>query len=106
MVPSYYRLQIDLYELIIEAMSQPLTYEETYEIDKKLDNILLYCETKLTSDLWDIGGDFSRWLVDLDIRLKDTLYHESTSNRLEEWCKSVENYYELPSKILNPRCRP
>lgn len=74
-----------LSKLIEEALSKPLSFEESHEIKDRLADLLLTM-TDGASELYETGLALRRWLDDWDIRQRDIDYAEVTTRRLRGWC--------------------
>jgi hypothetical protein len=69
-----------LLELIEEALSKQLSFEETHVIQTRLADLLL---TITDDNLYETGVDFRHWLDDWDIRQRDSDYADVTTGRLK-----------------------
>ena len=79
---TYLAKKKQLIELVDEALARPMSIDESYELVKRLQDLL---KTIDDDKLYEFGVTFRRWLDDIDIRLRDQPYANSTTRRLNDW---------------------
>jgi hypothetical protein len=72
-----------LLKLIDEALSKPLSFDETTVMQVRLANLLQ--KEGATRVIDEAGMTLRRWLDDWDIRQRDSAYAKATTRKLREW---------------------
>jgi hypothetical protein len=74
-----------LRSLMDEAFCFEFDVLKTYEIKVQLNELMPQIEGVWLKNLYDAGLEFRHWLDDTDIRIKDRVYHEKTTEKIKNW---------------------
>lgn len=85
---TYFRVQQELAQMILDSLKANPSRQESWEIDDRLGSLMLRAESPSMQDLYDAGWRFGRWLNDTDIRQRDAEYDKLLTDEIRTWAET------------------
>jgi hypothetical protein len=85
MIPSFFRIQQDLVDIIETSIENEPGVELAHELNERLLRIVQFAKRPSMQELIDVAVELSEWLDDGDIRKRDSVYASEKTERLKHW---------------------